>query len=172
MALPISRNETYGVNSPVKSADLNDIQDNIIAGKHGAIDVMLHPTPSEVISGSATRNINHWLYSSGTVVIGHPIDLPVGTRVDAIKVYCEQSTDDQVSAEPFKTDVDTDVTADSIAASKLSGAGAGHKEIDFTSADSGIPFTITAGKTYHLKISLLAGAATRYKGTKLTIVKP
>ncbi len=35
MALPLSRNTTYSPGSQVKSADLNDIQDQIIAGSHG-----------------------------------------------------------------------------------------------------------------------------------------
>lgn len=35
MTLPISRNTTYTPASPVKSADLNDLQDCIVGNKHG-----------------------------------------------------------------------------------------------------------------------------------------
>lgn len=41
MTLPLTRNTTYTPASPVKSADLNDIQDAIIGGKHGALEMVL-----------------------------------------------------------------------------------------------------------------------------------
>jgi hypothetical protein len=37
MSLPFSRNTTYTPASPIKSVDLNDIQDCIIDGKHGDV---------------------------------------------------------------------------------------------------------------------------------------
>ena len=40
MPLPLSRNRTYTSISPTNAADLNDLQDCVIGGKHGAVEFM------------------------------------------------------------------------------------------------------------------------------------
>lgn len=174
MALPESRNTNYAAGTEIKSADLNDLQDAIIGAKHGSVEVMVHALAAEPTQGCTVQS-NRWIHDgAGTDILSAKLpDLPVGTRVDAIKVYIEQSAINEVTAEPFSTDVSAGTTSSSISAQKSNGAGTGTREIDFTSSDSGIPFTIEAGKTYHLQIRMIGGAAsTAYKGMKLTVVKP
>jgi len=176
MALPVSRNRTYGPGSTIASADLNDLMDQVIDGKHGALSLMIHPATGINTDGNVVQQPNYWEHGGGAPPPGEiecPIELPVGTRVDGIIIYCEQATDDQVEAEPFKTDADADSTLDSIATAKQSGTGAGHKEIVFTTADTGFPYTVGDGDTFQVRVTLEAGgSATRYKGIKLTIVRP
>ncbi len=83
--LPGSRNTTYGADSPVKSADLNDIQDCLIGGKHG--DKVLHINPAW---GRGTADT---IDSGGVVTMQNAgsawsVSLPllVGDRVKSVTV--------------------------------------------------------------------------------------
>lgn len=56
MPLPESRNTTYAPSDPIKSADLNELQDGQVAGAHGAIVDNVHlgaaVLASAVVNGS------------------------------------------------------------------------------------------------------------------------
>jgi hypothetical protein len=59
MTLPISRNTTYGPGSPVKSSDLNDIQDAIVGAKYGDL-----PWTTSAIKGADYGAA--WTYDNAT----------------------------------------------------------------------------------------------------------
>ena len=83
MSLPSSRNTTYAATSPVKSADLNLIQDCIIGGKHGTLTKQVGISPScpgyANASGIAT--------SGGALSSGMIIPLHVGDRIATVRAY-------------------------------------------------------------------------------------
>lgn len=88
MALPASRNTTYGAASAVKSADLNAIQDCIIGKKFGDTKRMI-PGAVGVANSNTTREVNGYsneIESSGATTITWPITFDVGDRIKSVKV--------------------------------------------------------------------------------------
>lgn len=69
MPWPESRLTTYGANDPVKSNDLNLIQDAVIAGQHG--DVERAFTPILWVPGSWSVNTNGYILSGAGGVQGN-----------------------------------------------------------------------------------------------------
>lgn len=86
MPLPTERNTTYAANDPVKSADMNSIQDQIIAAKHG--DVIVDFSPLLAAAGSWTYNANGYITSAQNGTQGNvplPV-LPQGARIKSIRI--------------------------------------------------------------------------------------
>jgi hypothetical protein len=96
--LPLTRNTTYTPASAVKSADLNDLQDAIIGGKHGLLTIPI--SVFELVNigtGSAPVAFAHGIVgniSGDIVAAGQPITvarslgfLPIGTRIVNVRVY-------------------------------------------------------------------------------------
>jgi len=83
MSLPSSRNTTYVAADPVLSNDLNAIQDTIIAGKHGDMEIA-------IAGGAATAatalisSAGVWQFTGAGEVVIIPINLPVGKRIKLI----------------------------------------------------------------------------------------
>lgn len=86
MALPASRNRTYSATDPVLSADLNDLQDMVIGGRHGAL-VLCHPAiDAFATTGSPTIGNYYWQAAAAGNVMVLGLSLPVGgviTQIDA-----------------------------------------------------------------------------------------
>lgn len=86
MSLPSSRNTTYVASDPIKSADLNALQDCIVSGKHGELEKFFPCTEAQIVSGAGpTRvydaaNIPVIQASGAGQVIVQAIPLPVGCR--------------------------------------------------------------------------------------------
>lgn len=86
MALPDSRNTTYAAGDPVKAADLNDFQDNIVGDKHptrtlhlGAADFTLKG------SSGATLADGQWTFTAlATIVCGLGKSIPEGHVITSI----------------------------------------------------------------------------------------
>lgn len=95
MTLPVSRNNTYSDASPVRSADLNDLQDCIIAGKHGAITLSLGAAAFQCEDAkghmeNAGNNSFPWLRvaSGETAARWHcPLPLPEGAVIETVQVH-------------------------------------------------------------------------------------
>ena len=105
MALPTSRNTSYVASDPVKSADLNAVQDCIIAAKHG--DVILQIGASSGQSDSVpTTATDYWRYypslsgavpncwlqvaAGGSVAFG--IGLKIGDRIKSVRGFIRDTT--------------------------------------------------------------------------------
>lgn len=89
MSLPSSRNTTYVASDPVKSADLNAIQDCIVAGQHGSMEKFIPCTEAQIISAGPTRILDAnglpAIQASGaSQVVVQAIPLPVGSRFPAL----------------------------------------------------------------------------------------
>lgn len=90
MALPASRNRTYAPGVDIASADLNALQDCVVAGKHGVLSYPIDPgafSPS-IVSTTLTRPIGGpWNFAGAS---GLPHDLayrfvmPVGRRLASV----------------------------------------------------------------------------------------
>ena len=88
MTLPTSRNTTYAVGVEIESADLNDLQDMIIGGKHGSV---VRQIAGHVIAASGSFVATAGGYSVGDVI--GMIDLPTqtGEIITAVTVYLKDS---------------------------------------------------------------------------------
>jgi len=100
MSLPTSRNRTYAATSPIRSADLNDMQDCIVAYKHGSLQLPLSAAafqPNALANGDyaagtvplLTTATTRWLFThtttSGQRGLGASVPLPAGTRITSVK---------------------------------------------------------------------------------------
>lgn len=86
--LPYSRNRTYGDGTPVVPADMNDLQDGEIGGKHGTLTAWFAPT----LCVASTNFAQHQGYIEATgapaTIFGIPIPLtlPEGTLILGLKL--------------------------------------------------------------------------------------
>lgn len=82
--LPTARNSTYGAATPVKSADLNDIQDCIIGLKHA--DVLLHINQYAIRDFTAgTYNIDY-VSTGGAGTLWLPLPVKQGDRLKSLTI--------------------------------------------------------------------------------------
>lgn len=94
MALPTSRNTNYEPDvTPVKAADLNDIQDCIVGAKHGPIDTpfLPHAANGWTSGVGAVGAVPHIACATPGSLAAAIVPVPVGDRVTAIK--CQVSGD-------------------------------------------------------------------------------
>jgi hypothetical protein len=101
MALPSSRNRTYAADSPVRSADLNDLQDCIVDGKHGDRTLIFGAAAFNVQTAVANwatatvpqRDEGQWSFAAaaaGRIVA--PVILPVGTRIRTVTWHFDKNS--------------------------------------------------------------------------------
>ena len=82
MSLPTSRNRTYATDSPIRSADLNDLQDCIVGVKHKELTLALPFFGGKVASGTPSYSGAGNVTGINSTVLAVP--LPVGTRIKQI----------------------------------------------------------------------------------------
>ena len=156
MGLPSSRNTTYTGATPVKSADLNDIQDAIIAGRHhGTLKRNVDISSFAVSSGSAT-------YDGTKITLGAiteidvPITLNEGDTITAVTVYFNRDSGTTLT---FALRERTPGSGPGTVVSKNISSGAANQNTDIgTSPSSGsLPKTLAAARTYFLRMSGTTG---------------
>lgn len=106
MSLPTTRNTNYADTDPVKSADLNDIQDQIIAmyaGAHGERTIPLAlgqpgpPSSGSLPTGSgAIRPESISFTDSLGEGVSYALTLPVGSRILRFRVYVDANADSEL----------------------------------------------------------------------------
>lgn len=87
MSLPDSPNTVYAASSPIKSADLNDIQDCIVDGKHGQKYLAIPAAAARWDSGWSFAGNGNRIISSGSAVAYFPIPACVGDEIGDLVVY-------------------------------------------------------------------------------------
>lgn len=103
MALPSSRNRTYVASDPVRSQDLNDMQDCIIGKKHGTRTMILPAASgipvdaSAVLAGwnfvrSVGGSANYWNSPASGESVIFPIPLDIGCRILAVRARIQDTT--------------------------------------------------------------------------------
>jgi hypothetical protein len=91
MALPLSRNITYATGDPIRAADLNDFQDQIIASHfHGNRSFEVHAAAGQG-TNAAISAANGYVVSSGAGVWWIPLRFNVGDRIRSLVVRGDDS---------------------------------------------------------------------------------
>lgn len=87
MPLPESRDTTYTTDAPVKSVDLNQVQDCIVAGAHGAVVATAHAYAFERVGQSLAGG--GWIEWTGASSAFWAPQLRAGDRVSqlVLRVY-------------------------------------------------------------------------------------
>lgn len=147
MTLPLSRNTTYAASAQVKSADLNDIQDQIIGGLHGSLEQTYGLEDAFlIVSGTFT------LTSSGPQADGigdqlqKTVDLQVGAVVTKIETYLFQAGA-TVSPWEFGYWQKADATFTSLE-TEAGTAATGHKSLP-----KAVNHTIAADRNYVIRMT-------------------
>jgi len=91
MTLPTSRNTTYTPASQIKANDLNSIQDAIIGAKHPSLTIQIagvsfQPQGGTGVSYDCSGTVAG-LTMANVVRAYAPVNLPVGTRITAARLY-------------------------------------------------------------------------------------
>lgn len=187
MSLPSSRNRTYGVGDQIRSQDLNDIQDYLLAHEaalRGSRDFIVaagpHGTPGNAANWAPNLNGN-WESS-----VGNPdrlfLDIPLrdGDIITAVTVYLQHSTATAglITAKLETFDIASGSRADmsnlmssanvtTVQAIALTGLGLGVG----TDGLGNVKYTGT--KTFNVKFDGTATATTRkIYGAKVTYTRP
>lgn len=86
MPLPDSRNTTYTPSDPIKSVDLNELQDCIVNHAHGDLVVVVGAIEGADIGASGTFNENPLYWKAGVSVdlLTIPLPLKVGDQLKSI----------------------------------------------------------------------------------------
>jgi hypothetical protein len=99
MPLPSSRNTTYSASSPVKSADLNALQDCIVGNKHGSMPVHIGAPSWKIIGAGVANDPNGTEITLGTHTGGADtpsaicsVDIPAGCTVTQILVRARKTS--------------------------------------------------------------------------------
>lgn len=108
-SLPYGRNTTYAPDSPIKSADLNDLQDSVAAGAHGDGFALSHPFAC-AMGANATRNAAGYVAFSAAGDVSWSPQLRAGDRVAsfALRLYGNGAT--QVAINVWVMDASNSLT--------------------------------------------------------------
>lgn len=155
--LPTSRNTDYTPASPVKSADLNDLQDQIIAlwsGKHGDVVGTISaaaPGIEAATTGAAVQTPVRWTFTSSGA-IHYPLPLRQGDRLKSITFARKgDGAADIGLADVIKTTAaGVDTVLETISVNNPAAAWAD------TTIDVDPDYTLAAGDTITLRITATA----------------
>ena len=167
MSLPISRNTTYANGVPVEAADLNDLQDAIIGGKHG--EKVLH-IPAAAMAPYYTADLvfkaDNWESTgAGPESAYIPITLSEGDRILSIRIFV-YAVGTEANSILYSAEVDlvagSSSAVDEGGGAQGSGAGPAYLPIDFAAGSGNLPLTISADKSYYLAVRLYTVASRVY----------
>ncbi len=152
MGLPDSRNRTYDSSSRVVPADLDDIMDCIIAGKHGDLVLTIPACAITLLDANSGFHVDGYVISTGAAAWAVPLPLFTGTTIKSV-VYARygNSSADIVSGEVYKmtaAGVQSGLTAAGFAETNPTAAWA-----DTTVAIAGGGYTLLAGETAYVRLA-------------------
>lgn len=158
MALPASRNTTYAAGSQVKSADLNDLQDQIIAlYQDDVVNLGMVGAYPDGANISMTTNISgraDWFFSNSAgsaEILAIPIQITAGRIIRSIRFYYREAATEQLKFELAYTDA-TIGTGNSVA-SVNSTTGSSDTSTLLSASDH----TVVAGRSYYALVRKLNG---------------
>jgi hypothetical protein len=168
MALPISRNTDYTAASPIKSVDLNDLQDALIGAKHGPISIIIPAAGWQQQSGGGgVLGDGQWTFSAVTSLVADLPRLPVGTVITSIVWGYNRGGGGNVTRKMRKRNVVTGAApADAFAAPAADNTGAAWE----TQTDAPA-YTVEADTGVWLEVTC-DNAANVFGGAVVTITKP
>lgn len=154
--LPNQRNTTYTANAPVKSGDLNDIQDCIVGAKHPELEIGVAAASFVLSTAAATASFSPagWAVAgSQNAQLWAPIYPPVGSRITHIKAAWNRNGGGSVTLSLYRFPLDGSGGVQ--VATVLDSASVGEFVEDLT----GIDHAVLAGNAYVLSINATAPAA-------------
>jgi len=101
VTLPLARSTTYGANSQILSADLDLVQDCIVAGRHGQL-VRKIPVADGTYSASNGYGSSVWQAAANGNIFTFPLVLYAGERIIAVKVKVSCGATDVISVSVFR----------------------------------------------------------------------
>lgn len=156
MALPLSRNRTNAPGSQIFSADLNDLQDCIVGGKHGQITRRFGPSAITTTDPSLvpiTIGSGYVQNTSGASSFICALSLPLGAVITGIRVGIDPASTNVLRAQLKVFDIAAGTEANSwFADTTVSGFAA------VALATGGATKTVVVGEN-------LAVTVTRQSGT-------
>tara|TARA_R110002094_G_scaffold107673_1_gene105885 strand:- start:29 stop:514 length:486 start_codon:yes stop_codon:yes gene_type:complete len=141
MPLPLTRNRNRSSSDPVASADINDIDDMIIGGRHGALIVPISCIAAYV-SGSPAVVSGVWVATTGSDNLQVPVVFPVGTVITQMRGYVMQDAATVISWELREVQADGTNT---LLESHAGNATSGNKILS-----TSMSVTIAEGRSYYL----------------------
>lgn len=152
MALPTSRNTTYRKDQQVLSADLNDLQDQIIGFKHPSITVyfgaghyMGDEGDSSFWDGSGWNNLDFYWDSGAAGFSTHfGVAIPVGSRITAWSVKIQPVSASVVACCLYRS---TGIGGTTVVGSIQSSSGS---VLQTLSETVGAPYTTIADERYFI----------------------
>jgi hypothetical protein len=164
--LPLSRNRTYDTSTPVHPGDINDVQDAIIAAKHGELEI---PIAAIEFVASVPANVSPGadgsLLTSGAVTLYKSVQLPVGVRVKSFRVTANgNGTVDITTAQVWRRNAPA--VSVSLGSTAINNVGASvETTIDLTD------YTLVSGDVIVIQLTINATGCTIDRAT-LVIDKP
>ncbi len=172
MALPLTRNTSYvaGV-SQVKSADLNDIQDKIIDNYGAPLTERYQPLDASFDTVARPAQSLGVLYAliSGASKAYFTLRLPVGKRITDIvlDILEGNAAGEEIVAKIYS--VSAVGARVQVSTTKTGGTSGGTAQLSWTSADTGVPFTL-AGLAYHVEVEFKQASSATESGLYLLSV--
>lgn len=166
MALPLTRDETLIAGSQVKSSLLNKLQDMIVGGKHGAIDIPIGGA-AFVINPPGTGALNNaglWTFSTAPNILTAPLLLPVGAVLNTLTLGFNRNGAGTITSRTYKRNVLTG--ANSVIDTTAISAGTG-----YTSQVIAIGYTVEAAHEVLVEISI-GNIANQFGGAIINVSKP
>ena len=83
--LPLSRNTTYVPAAPIRSLDINDMQDMIVGASHGSIVIPIPAASWQPLAGGGGILGNgQWTFSADTTLVAPIPRVPIGTTLEQV----------------------------------------------------------------------------------------
>lgn len=171
MTLPASRNQTYVDSTPVHPGDMNDIQDCIIAGKHGPRPQVIHPV---IISpGSWAADVGNLvtMLSSGATPGTFALPAQEGDRILGCRLmaYGDGAADVTYTLYVLKADVSSVLIGHVDDPDRA--AAWGEVTLGNTGGALGFPYTLQADEGLFLRAAPSAANA-RFQSIRLEVDRP
>lgn len=173
MPWPNERLTTYNPGaSPVKANDLNEIQDAIIARRHGALEFAIHPSKVEP-AGQGSNNHAGMTADGAHFQMSAPgkafaaIELPVGSRLLSIRWYYNRNGLGSITPSIKRQELATAAVPTLVVAGPADAASAGVQNV----LAANINHVILSGWAYFVEWESTA-ATMRVHGALITFDKP
>ncbi|MBA2718942.1 MAG: hypothetical protein H0U52_06845 [Chloroflexi bacterium] len=140
----------------MKSADLNDIQDNIIAAKHGTLTMSIGGAlcqPTNPAVGTPTYNGLTGFQQTPLNAIA-PVCLPLGRRITAVRFFVKDNATGPTKLQGSLVKLDHIAGPTTIAGTGLSAGTGVAQQLNLVAAE-----TLAIGSSYFLLIATTLGAA-------------
>jgi len=157
--LPVSRNTTYGAESPVLSGDLNDLEDCVIGHKHKELEIPLAAGAWQQRAGGVGElGDGQWTFTAGTEsLLVANISRPAGSRITKATYVYDRTSTSQITRNLKRRKRDGTGT-ETIATTTENTSVGWNEHVDVYN------HTMDAGYVYWIEIDITVSNATTFEG--------